>query len=177
MVSPRAERFAIDYSTMPDRVKDMMYQKLLKLSEDNNPELIFLVLDRIRTLSECESPIEKILLYSLIEEAENLWIGFEYKPQQTIKANNHKYRADIVFDMDFYSSGKPYKLVIECDGHEFHEVTKEQVEKRNIRDMDLKIQGYDVLHYSGSQICKNPKQCARDITQYIMLKVREKAHG
>lgn len=155
----------------------MMFQDILWLAQNDSPEMIYLLLERVKTLSECDSPIEKILLYALMQESDSLWLGLEYRPQQVIKFDGKRYIADILFEQDIYCTEKPYKVVIECDGHEFHEATKEQVEKRNNRDMDLKMQGYDVLHYSGSQIFKNPKKCAREITKYIILKAREKAHG
>lgn len=177
MISNSAERFLIDYQGLPDKVKDMMFQDILWLAQNDSPEMIYLLLERVKTLSECDSPIEKILLYALMQESDSLWLGLEYRPQQVIKFDGKRYIADILFEQDIYYTEKPYKVVIECDGHEFHEATKEQVEKRNNRDMDLKMQGYDVLHYSGSQIFKNPRKCAREITKYIILKAREKAHG
>lgn len=176
-ISNRAHRFSIDYYSMPEKVKEMFKEEMLKAAEDDNPCMMFLLLERMKPLSECESPIEKILLNALMRYSDELWIGFEYKPQQVIKANGKRYIADILFDMDFYCLDKPYRLVIECDGHDYHEITKEQVERRNVRDMDLKMAGYDVLHYSGSQIFRNPKKCAKEITEYIMVKVRERAYG
>ena len=177
MISNRAHRFAIDYKTMPDKVKEMMKDEMEYLAALNDPCRMYLMLERIKTVSECDSPIEKILLYGLMEYSDYLWIGYEYKPQQVIRVNGKRYIADILFDMDFYCVDKPYKLVIECDGHDYHETTKEQVEKRNVRDMELKKAGYDVLHYSGSQIFKNPYKCAKEITEYIMVKAKEKVYG
>jgi very-short-patch-repair endonuclease len=62
------------------------------------------------------------------------------------------------------------QLIIECDGHEFHKATKEQIKHDNERDYDLKMAGYDVLHYSGSQIFNDPIKCANEIYDYITIK-------
>lgn len=57
--------------------------------------------------------------------------------------------------------------MIECDGHEFHEKTKEQVIYDNEREYKLKSAGYDVLHFSGSEIYNNPYECAEKTLNYI----------
>ena len=62
-------------------------------------------------------------------------------------------------------------MVIECDGHDFHKLTKSRVSHDNQRDYDLKIAGYDVLHFSGSQIYSDPYKCAKEVYEYIKSKV------
>ena len=99
-------------------------------------------------------------------------------PQEKININGKTYFADFLIDpmrtgWVTYENNDIYRLVIECDGHDFHEKTKAQVEKRNQRDMDLKSAGYDVLHFSGSQIYKDPDKCAEDVFEYVIQKVGE----
>jgi len=130
--------------------------------------------------SDCKSPIEQIfaLAYDMVIinegfPANELLVIY---PQEELLANGHKYRADFLFDTEKYKENyfeHPYKLVIECDGHRFHEKTKEQVVKNNQRDLDLKMNGYDVLHFSGSQIYKDPIKCAYEACVYIESKVGE----
>lgn len=50
--------------------------------------------------------------------------------------------------------------VIECDGHDFHKRTKEQAAKDRSRDRELQQRGYRVLRFTGSEIWKDPFQCA-----------------
>ena len=71
----------------------------------------------------------------------------------------------------------PIKLIVECDGHEFHEKTKDQVEKRNKRDYNLKMQGFDILHFSGSEIYKDPVGCARKCIDYIIALYKLSKNG
>lgn len=52
------------------------------------------------------------------------------------------------------------KIAIELDGHDYHEKTKEQVAYRNQRDRDLQAAGWTVLHFSGSEIHRDPLKCA-----------------
>lgn len=44
------------------------------------------------------------------------------------------------------------KMVIECDGHEFHERTKEQARRDRERDRFLQSIGYLVFRYTGAEI-------------------------
>ncbi len=59
-------------------------------------------------------------------------------------------------------------LVIECDGHEFHEKTKEQVARDKRRDRDLQHDGCKVFRYSGSEIWKDPYDCAIDVMTFMI---------
>jgi very-short-patch-repair endonuclease len=45
------------------------------------------------------------------------------------------------------------RLVVECDGHDFHEKTKQQVTKDNRRERELQIAGWHVFRFSGSGPC------------------------
>ena len=60
--------------------------------------------------------------------------------QKEIIANGKKYVVDFYFEEDEnvnkFNTDK--KIIIECDGYEFHKKTKEQVQKDNERE--LKIQ-------------------------------------
>lgn len=59
-------------------------------------------------------------------------------------------------------TGMMLRILVELDGHDFHEKTKEQVTYRNQRDRDLQMEGWKVLHYSGSELHRNPVQAAQD---------------
>lgn len=55
------------------------------------------------------------------------------------------------------------KLVVECDGHEFHEKTPEQAKKDKSRDRDLLTCGYPVMRFTGSEIYLHPLKCAEQV--------------
>lgn len=54
-------------------------------------------------------------------------------------------------------------IVIECDGHDYHERTKEQAAKDRSRDREFQIKGIPVLRFTGSEIWRAPEKCAEQI--------------
>jgi very-short-patch-repair endonuclease len=50
--------------------------------------------------------------------------------------------------------------VIECDGHDYHERTKQQAQHDKARDRYFQSLGLIVLRYTGSEIHKNPMKAA-----------------
>lgn len=106
----------------------------------------------IEDLDKCNSPIEKIMFCIL----KNIEIS-DVKPQQKIG----KYVVDFLcFESD-------RKIVIECDGHEFHEKTKEQAQKDKERDRFLQINGYEVYRFTGSEIFNNPMKVYFEIEKIL----------
>jgi very-short-patch-repair endonuclease len=62
------------------------------------------------------------------------------------------------------------KIITECvemDGHDFHEKTKEQVAYDKERDRAIKLAGYEIIHFSGSEIYKNPSRVIAKIFQFM----------
>jgi very-short-patch-repair endonuclease len=113
--------------------------------------------DELRCMSfrsKAESPIEAAFwvwfytMCGLNRRAGNLPLA----AQLDVEANGNKYRLDYAIP--------PAKIAVELDGHEFHEKTKEQVARRNMRDRDLQAAGWTVLHFSGSEIYRQGAQCA-----------------
>jgi very-short-patch-repair endonuclease len=58
------------------------------------------------------------------------------------------------------------RLVIECDGHEFHERTKEQAKRDRSRDRRLQDAGLTVYRFTGSEIYRNSFGCARQALKW-----------
>jgi very-short-patch-repair endonuclease len=54
------------------------------------------------------------------------------------------------------------ETVVECDGHDFHERTKEQAASDKARDRALQALGMRVLRFTGSEIWSDPLVCARE---------------
>ena len=130
-----------------------------------------------------KSPIEQIFitafeLYCRLENKKSIFLF----PQKEISCNGKKYYIDFEFEADDYLTyltfgeeikNNKFKLAIECDGYEFHQKSKEQVQRDNEREYDLKISGYDILRFSGTQIYNAPLKCAKDIYDYIIQKIKE----
>lgn len=60
------------------------------------------------------------------------------------------------------------QLVIECDGHDFHEKTKEQASRDKERDRTLQKCGYPVFRFSGSDIHRDAFKCADESLRYLV---------
>ena len=51
-------------------------------------------------------------------------------------------------------------VVVECDGHDFHERTKKQAQHDKRRDRFLQAEGFPVLRLTGSEIWRSPIKTA-----------------
>ena len=68
--------------------------------------------------------------------------------------------ADFVLSVPSYSNKK---LIVECDGHQFHERTKEQAERDRSRDREAQAEGYLILRFTGSELYRDPLKCVREV--------------
>jgi very-short-patch-repair endonuclease len=110
-----------------------------------------------RKVENTESPLEAALVRTVRE-----WIEFNgFLSDVTTQAPIGPYRADILIEED----GR--KLVVECDGAEFHAVTKEQVERDKRRDRYCVARGIYVMRFTGAEITKDPRGCAAEIGCWI----------
>lgn len=78
------------------------------------------------------------------------------RPQHRIE----RYTADFMLDFTWGGQRSVVRAVVECDGHDYHERTKEQAAHDRQRDRELQNAGYLVLRYTGSEIWKAPVACA-----------------
>ena len=169
------------FKKLPDKAQQIFMAILSKgcaLDEDALSTLGCMVYVGAFPYERCESPIE--VIFELCYEYCIMRLGIDYFSkftlceQEEIEANGKKYRADFVIDTCALADDgwdvKPIKIVFECDGHNFHEKTKEQVARDNARDLDLKMAGYEVVHFSGSEIYNHPIECARKAIEFVFKK-------
>lgn len=55
----------------------------------------------------------------------------------------------------------PRWLAVECDGHDFHERTKEQAKHDKSRDRYMLERGIRVMRFTGSEIWADPDKCVQ----------------
>lgn len=55
-------------------------------------------------------------------------------------------------------------VAIECDGHDFHEKTKEQAAADKKRDRQILAAGFPVMRFSGSEIFRDALGCAQQVS-------------
>lgn len=101
----------------------------------------------------------------------NARFALQLRPQTWVECESGaRYRVDFVMEpMDEWlraalcRAGLSLRIGIELDGHDFHERTREQVIERNRRDRDLSGMGWRVLHYSGSELRRNPMVAVAEV--------------
>lgn len=69
--------------------------------------------------------------------------------------------------IDFLLVCPPVQIYIECDGHNFHERTKEQAARDRQRDRKLQQTGTPVLRFTGSEIFADPVGCAAQVFDFV----------
>ena len=134
----------------------------------------------------CESPIEVLFLASFI----NLGAfdhGFTLTPEPLPRKRYGK-RAELLRDIEAQKVGAviapqvgvgPYRadfivgfpdaelngwiVNVECDGHDFHDVTDAQVARDRARDRFFLSMGIPVMRFSGSEIWREPEACVHQI--------------
>lgn len=87
------------------------------------------------------------------------------RPQAVIGAR----RVDFLIhgpDFSDNAKGKWRRLIVECDGHEFHERTKEQAAKDRAKDRLAVMAGMDCFRFTGSEIWRDPMGCAEQILDW-----------
>jgi hypothetical protein len=66
-------------------------------------------------------------------------------------------------------SGYPIlsRLIVECDGHDFHERTKKQAARDRARDRLAQLEGLPILRFTGSEIWNDPVGCADEVLAFM----------
>lgn len=125
-------------------------------------------------ISKCESPIEQLLGIYLVDLEGDVYReltvlqefeSFIIHPQKEVEIKGYKYRLDFLLECRF--DYERFLFAVECDGHDFHEKTKEQAVRDKSRDRNLTTEGYTVVRFTGSEIWKNPVRCSGEISRII----------
>jgi hypothetical protein len=78
------------------------------------------------------------------------------------------YRVDLLIYLTRWCRGDKQpvwgKVVVEVDGHDFHERSKEQAARNRQRDRDFMMDGYKVVPFTGSEVYNDPYKCAEEIS-------------
>jgi very-short-patch-repair endonuclease len=71
------------------------------------------------------------------------------------------------FAIFYRFQGAVCRLVVECDGHPYHERTKEQAARDRSRDRELQGLGYVIFRFTGSEIVRNPYGCVQQVQDHL----------
>lgn len=136
-------------------------------------------------VAKCESPIEELMLgalaFALHGElgashtvpcfTETSHSSLMLEPQKKIGS----YRVDFAIHSVNGAAGDARteaKIVVECDGHDFHERTKEQAARDKARDRFLSSEGWIVLRFTGREIVRDPAGCADVVAEQLEAEFR-----
>ena len=136
-------------------------------------------------LERCESPIEKLFAAAMIHPQ----TGWEFDskvellnpPSGRIEHCQAPPMAGIYmwqqiqigpYRVDFLLDHKPSRdlppLIVEVDGHDFHERTKEQAQRDKSRDRFLVGRGYRLVRFTGSEIYADPVASAHQALAILL---------
>ena len=179
-LKPSSVMMLDNFLKLPRRAQELLFCYLTCNASERSAH--FLYVNWIGN-NEITSPIEQI--YYLADQIlyyENDVSLFDMPiPQYEIKCSNKRYKTDFFYtneeskilaeEQGFQYPYSDIRVIVECDGHDFHEKTKQQVKKDNERQMALQLAGYDVIHFSGSQVYENPMKCVKEVHDYIRMKL------
>jgi very-short-patch-repair endonuclease len=129
-----------------------------------------------RYVPHLESPIEVALFDAMRDVALNTFdfdvlffsdadrgvgIPVRIMPQEHVGP----YRVDFLIRCT--AGQNKFEIAVECDGHDYHERTKEQASLDKARDRSLQALGYRVYRFTGSDIHRDAKACANEIMASI----------
>jgi very-short-patch-repair endonuclease len=94
-----------------------------------------------------------------------LGLGYSLESQAKIGKYSVDFLIGIVCHEDRQRITK--QVVVECDGHAFHDKDKHQRAYEKARDRFLQKEGYPVLHFTGSDIVANPVMAAAEVVSFL----------
>jgi len=78
------------------------------------------------------------------------------------QSNFLSWRADFVIHA--YSREQGWKsLIVECDGHNFHERTQGQAARDRSRDREAQLAGVEIFRFTGSELWRDPLGCVDQV--------------
>jgi very-short-patch-repair endonuclease len=157
--------------SFPDQFK----RQLFELAESNADQT------HAYFVKVCESPIECLFATAFVmlgshnygsvaaftdgHPTSDLHGYFEWFiiPQRAIGA----YRADFV--VGALPEREDVRIIVECDGHNFHERTPAQAERDRRRDREMLSSGHKVFRFTGREIYRDAFDCATEVFEHLLV--------
>ncbi len=133
-------------------------------------------------LGACESPIERRFAEALLRADVDLrlvmpdrsWHDLPARGRDLVVADvqveEAPYRLD--FLLTLHRGESMTSVVVECDGHDFHERTKEQAQRDRARDRALTAKGAAVFRFTGSELHRYADACVAEAIAFLRTEVR-----
>lgn len=107
----------------------------------------------------CESPIEALFvaafLPTLLRDP-----SYSLTPQ----AQLGDYRVDFLVTLGL--GGAERHVIVECDGHDYHERSKQQAERDKSRDRAITSQGLPVFRFTGRELHRDAGACVDEVVEF-----------
>ena len=128
-----------------------------------------------------DSPIEDLFWLAChvqcasasVQVNHHIWVGpNQYKRGEGIHITPQfcigKYRADFLIEQEQLSpEGFSTPIIVELDGHAFHDKDKHQRSYEKARDREFQRSGYKVLHFTGSDVVIDPYKVAFEALSFL----------
>ena len=170
---------------MSNKAKDP-YSKLVEMAtqrvQEEKEEALYVA------ETYCETPIESLFLTALWmackfggteidgimyvedeETLERLQSSRHYDTSLVVQCQQQVGDWRVDFIINYFDVGYPNrpqkwtKLIVECDGHDFHERTKAQAARDRKHDRLSQHSGLPVLRFTGSELWADPWSCAMEV--------------
>ncbi len=171
-----------NFNSLCDKAKFLIFKNVVENSANSlNFFSVFDVEDDETRLT----PIEQILYISFkiyeLETHQKLPRPSFVDMQHPLVCDGNKYIVDFFIDTIIIpddvcevSLNKP--IIIECDGYDYHS-KKEQMNHDYKRENDLKIAGFNVIRFTGSQIYNSPFECVDTVYKQIQYAFKNKEYN
>lgn len=148
-------------------------------------------------MEACESPIERALLMALVSTSftdhESVGVRFprnatrsewwvparEWGPSYVaidVQVPLDKFRIDFGVSLyEWTGEGHTFRhvsVLMECDGHDFHERTKDQAKRDRSKDRALQKLGNRVFRFTGSEIWADSFKCAEEVHALLAAEMK-----
>lgn len=118
-----------------------------------------LVRGKVRLVPSVDGDLAKVLENSLDPYAHSRIL---ISPQHQLPG----WRVDFLVKAYGLGARRWRHLIVEADGHDFHERTKEQAALDRSRDRWAQLNGYAVMRFTGSEIWTDAWGCAGQVFQW-----------
>lgn len=127
---------------------------LIGPSEFTSPDFINLFLPYGALSSMADMPPIDLVVPGVINVAPGCWVD--------------SYQSDYLIDVKAPGSRHVVRGTLECDGHAYHDKTKEQASHDRKRDREMQAKGIMVLRYTASDIEEDAAACCRSAINILL---------